>query len=167
MQVTENIRLWWAKFRYDFWLDVYCVGRRDRRDLRRELAANLREAAADVGMGPALVGVGGLRRLARESSRDIRRSSWSAGISAGLIVAALSLVSFFFLSLYYAEGVIDAGVGRPVSSWLFPFVGSSVEVHDEGGSGLTVSVSPGVLPFVLGLAAFVLVARPWRALRRS
>ncbi len=167
MRVTDNIRLWWAQFRYDFWLDIYGVGRRDRRDLRRELAGNLRAAAADVGMGRALLGVGGLRPLAHESSREIRRSSWSAGISAGLVVAALSLLAFFFLSLYYAEGVLDSGVGRPVSSWLFPFVGSSVEVDDQGGSGLEVSMSPGVLPLVVGLVAFVVVARPWRALRRS
>jgi len=167
MRMTDNVRLWWAQFRYDFWLDIYGVGRRDRRDLRRELAGNLRAAAADVGMGRALLGVGGLRTLAHESSREIRRSSWSAGISAGLVVAALTLVAFFFLSLYYAEGVLDSGVGTPVSSWLFPFVGSSVEVHDEGGAGLAVTMSPGVLPVVLGLAAFVAVARPWRALRRA
>ncbi len=167
MRVTDRIRLWWAQFRYDFWLDIYGVGRRDRRDLRRELADNLRAAAADVGMGRALLGVGGLRRLAHESSREIRRTSWSAGISAGLVAAALTLVAFFFLSLYYAEGVLDSGVERPVSSWLFPFVGSSVEVHDQGDAGLGVTMSPGVLPLLLGLAAFVAVARPWRALRRS
>lgn len=166
MRVTDNVRLWWAQFRYDFWLDIYGVGRRDRRDLRRELSGNLRAAAADVGMGRALLGVGGLRPLAHESSREIRRSSWSAGISAGLVVAALSLLAFFFLSLYYAEGVLDSDVGRPVSSWLFPFVGSSVEV-DGGGSGLAVTMSPGALPFLLGVAAFIVVSRPWRALRRS
>lgn len=167
MRVTDNVRLWWAQFRYDFWLDIYGVGRRDRRDLRRELAGNLRAAAADVGMGQALLGLGGLRRLAHESSREIRRTSWSAGISAGLVAAALSLLAFFFLSLYYAEGVLDSEVGRPVSSWLFPFVGSSVEVDDQGGSGLSVTMSPGVLPLMVGLIAFMAVARPWRALRRS
>ena len=167
MRVNDTVRLWWARFRYDFWLDIYGVGRRDRRELRRELAGNLSAAAADVGMGRALLNLGGLRRLAHESSREVRRSSWSAGISAGLVVLVLSLLGFFFLSLYYAEGVLDADVGRPVSSWLFPFVGSSVEVDDQGGAGLGITMSPGVLPFLLGLAAFLAVARPWRALRRG
>ncbi|MDH4365229.1 MAG: hypothetical protein OEY70_14230 [Acidimicrobiia bacterium] len=165
--MTDNVRLCWAQFHDDFWLDIYGVGRRDRRDLRRELAGNLRAAPADVGMGRAPLGLGGLRRLAHESSRGIRRSSWSAGISAGLVAAALSLLAFFLLSLHYAEGVLDSGVGRPMSSWLSPFVGPSVEVHDQGGAGIGVTMGPGVLPSLLGLVAFVAVAKPWRALRRS
>jgi hypothetical protein len=158
--------MWWVKFRFDFWLDIYGVPRRRRRDLRSELVGNLADAAREVGLSRALVGVGGLRRLAFESSRGPRRSAWSAGVSAALLTAALVLMAFFAVSLYYAEGVVDSGVSQPVASGLFPFVGSSVEVQHAPGAGLSLSIAPGLLPVVLALVVFVLVARPWRSWRR-
>ena len=122
MKPVDRIRMRWVKFRFDFWLDIYGVPRRRRRDLRSELVGNLADAAREVGLSRA--------------------------------------------RLYYAEGVVDSGVSQPVASGLFPFVGSSVEVQHAPGAGLSLSIAPGLLPVVLALVVFVLVARPWRSWRR-
>jgi hypothetical protein len=164
MKLVHRMRIGAAKLRYDFWLDLCGVSRRQRRELRRELGSNLADAAGDVGLTRALVNVGGLRRLALESSRGVKRTSWSAGISAGLIALALAVVSFFALALYYTQGVLDSEVNHPVSNWLFPFFGSSIEVQ-SGDSGFSVGLWPGWLPLLVGFVVFLAVARPWRELK--
>lgn len=163
MKATDGLRIWWGSARYDFWLDIEGVPARSRRDLRRELRANLTEAADYVGAGRALVNVGGMRALAAEATLDgAPRAAWTAGLTAGFASFALLAVLFLFAAGYYTEGVLDAGAAEPVSSGLFPFPGSAVEVHDRGPAGLEVTASQGPVPLVVPLVVFVIVARPWR-----
>lgn len=164
MNLAQALRIRWAVARYDFWLDLHGVRRRDRRMLRTELRGNLTDAAAHVGAGPALARVGSLRRLAAETSVAGRRSAWAAGAVVASFVFAAVILTFFAAALYFVEGAVDAGAEQPVTSWLFPFVGSSVEVHDQGTAGLAVNMSPGPLVVLVPLVA---VSRPWRALRRT
>lgn len=163
MNLGAALRIRWAVVRYDFWLDLHGVRRRDRRALRTELRGNLTEAAQHVGVGRALDGIGPVRRLAAETSTTGIRSSWSAGAVVASSVLAVMLVAFFAASLYFVEGALDAGAEQPVSSGLFPFLGSSVKVHDQGDAGLTVTMFPGPLVAVVPVLAFIAVARPWRA----
>ena len=162
----HRIRLWWASSRYDLWLDLYCVPRKQRRGLRAELESNLTDAASHIGLPAALTKLGSLRQLAVNTSRDGQlRSRWIAGFVAAISALALSLVAFLSLTLYYAEGVLDAGGSEPVTSSLFPYFGSNVTVDQS--SGLEFTMEPGPLPLVLALAVWLLVAAPWRSVRRA
>ncbi len=162
----DRARIQWATARYDLWLDLHFTKPSDRRELRRELAGNLTEAASNVGVSEALRGVGSLRRLARETSQETgRRSRWYAGFVAGLSVFVLLVVGFIAQTLMWAEGVQDAGVTHEVHGSLFPFVGSNVAIDPSPGMAMT--IEPGPLPFVAALAVFLVVAKPWRATRQQ
>src|SRR5512142_2028709 len=62
---VDRWRIGWALVRYDFWLSVFCVPGRRARALRRELRSNLWDAAARVGSGAAVSGLGSIRAMAR------------------------------------------------------------------------------------------------------
>lgn len=162
LTTRDKARIVWASARYDFWLDLNSVPRRQRRALRAEFKSNLTEASADVGLSAALTNLGGVRRLAAETTQGGRhRSRWLAGWVVALSTFALLLTTFLFLTLYYSEGVLDAGATEPVSSSLFPFFGSSVTVDPSNGD-LAVSIQPGPMPLIVSLIVWILVAKPWR-----
>lgn len=164
----DRARLQLAARRYDLWLDLEMVRGRDRRALRRELLANLHDAARRLGTTRALASAGDLRAMAREAARDgTLRSRWVVGGMAMLAVAVLSFVAFAFASLAFADGVLATDAVTTVSGQVFPFVGSEVVVQPAGsdGAGLAVSMSSGPGPLVLALLAGVVGARPWLALR--
>lgn len=166
LSTLDRTRRWWAGSRYDFWLDVYCVPREQRRALRTELKSNLTDAARDVGFRSALAKLGSLRHLAADTSRDGElRSRWTAGMVAAASVFAVSVVVFFFMTMYYAEGVLDANATEPVTSSLFPYPWSSITV--DPSSGLEFTLQTGPSPLVLAIVAWLLVAAPWRVLRQN
>lgn len=163
----DNIRTWWALARYNFWLDLNSVPRKDRRSLRSELNSNIAEAAADAGLKNALSNLGSIRGLAAETTSDGRlRSRWIAGWVAALTAFAALTVLFMVLTLYYIEGVLDGGTIEPVSSSLFPFLGSSVTVDPSDG-GIASSIQPGFAPLGTAIAVWLFVAKPWRAWTRD
>lgn len=169
MGLVDKTRVWWAGAQYDLWLDLYCVPGRTRKGLRQEFTANLTEAIAHVGAREALTSLGGLRKLAAQTSRDAElRSRWLAGAVIGMLTFGVLAILFLLASLNYASGVIDSGVTQPVAGAVFPFAGSWVEAHNVGaGEGLSVSANPGPALPLLALLVFLAVARPWRSLRRS
>lgn len=165
LSALDRTRLWWASVRYDFWLDLYCVPRRQRQALRAELTSNLSDAASHVGLQAALSQLGGLRHFAADTSRDGQlRSRWVAGFVGALSAFAVSMVAFLLLTLYYAEGVLDSNATEPVTSSLFPYLGSNVTVDQS--SGLEFAIQPGPLPLALAAAVWLLVAAPWRSVGR-
>lgn len=164
LSLTDRARIGWASARYDVWLDLYSVPRKQRRELRAELAANLHDAADDVGIGRALANIGSLRALAAATTRDgTLRSPWLAGWLAAWCALATTLVAFLVLTLYYTEGVLDAGASEPIRSSLFPFVGSEVTV-DPSTTGVEWTFEPGPMPLVVAVVAWSVVAKPWRSL---
>lgn len=169
MNPMDRVRIWWACARYNFWLDLYFVRRKHRRGLRHDLKGNLTVATNHIGVSQALANIGGVRRLAAETSRGGQlRSSWYAGTIAAATAFACLVFLIFLVSLYYMEGVMDSGVTEPVSSSLWPFFGSTIEVHDQGsGRGVSISLSPGFMPIVVAAVVLVIVAKPWRTWRRS
>lgn len=165
MNVFDRMRLGLARARYSQWLDFYGVPRGQRRTLRADFAANLNEAAADVGPRPALRNLGSIRRLARDTTREgDYRSAWVSGAYAGLTAMALYWFLLVIAAIYWAEGVVDTGATGKVRSALFPFIGSHVESDTTDGLGLALETGPA--PFLLALTVFVLVARPWRSLAK-
>lgn len=70
MTVVDTVRIETALMIYGFWMDLRGTPGPRRRELRRELRANLRDAAAEVGTGTALDRLGGTRRLAAEIDLD-------------------------------------------------------------------------------------------------
>ena len=106
---------------YDFWLDYYGTPGRQRRELRRELRANLDESTAERGWEAARDGLGPVRLLARESAdsvRDPHRPSWNTGaVLAGLAFAfvvllhAWSMFAFVDGAAAVIEGDLSCGDG--------------------------------------------------------
>lgn len=163
----DRARIALAGRRYDFWLDLRYVRRRQRRDLRTELTANLTEAAGRVGVSEALAGVGSLRTLASEATRsDDATPRWYAGTVAGLTAFAAAVFLLVVQSLSYVEGVLDSGVEGEVSSSLFPFVWSEITVT-TGEDGFEFFIAPGPMPLLVAIVVGALVARPWRALKAN
>ena len=64
MNVLDRARIVGATLSYDLWLDFAGVPGRRRRDLRRELRANLGAATALVGSRDAIRGLGSTREMA-------------------------------------------------------------------------------------------------------
>ena len=48
LSVIDRLRIFWAATRYDMWLDLKSVPKRQRRELRAELRSNLAAASSDV-----------------------------------------------------------------------------------------------------------------------
>lgn len=163
LSTLHRARLWWASLRYDLWLDLYCIPRKQRQALRAELKSNLTDAASRVGLPAALARLGSLRHLAADTYRDGQlRSRWATGFAAAGSALAISLIAFLFLTLYYAEGVLDSNATESVTSSLFPYLGSNITV--DPSSGLELTIEPGPLPLVLSVVVWLWVAAPWRSL---
>ena len=161
----DRIRIWWTSQHYGLWLDLYFVPRRHRKALQAEFESNLTDASANVGFTSAAASLGSLRHLAASTSAaGIPRSRWYAGFVGGLTSFVVLMIAFLLLSLYYTEGVVDAGATQPVSSTLFPFVWSDITVDPT--EGLAFSAEPGPLPVVVGVAVWLLIASPWKSRRR-
>jgi len=169
LSTIDRARIHWASARYDLWLDLRSVPGKQRRALRQELKANLTAAADKVGVTTALAQVGSLRTLAGSTAESEARSPWKAAASAAFVTFTFAIVAFLMLTLYYTEGVLDAGAVEPITSSLFPFFGSSITVDPSNG-GLEWTAQPGPAPLVAALGVFLFMAKPWRSikgLRRS
>ena len=166
MSHIERCRVWIATWWYGVWLEYHGVAIRRRRELRRELRANLVEASAARSAREAINDLGGVRVLATAVAQSgVRRPRWQIAAIAAAVTLAIVLNVEFIAALNYVDGVIDSG-GGAVTGAVFPFPGSSVS-HVPRASGFAVEISPGWLPLALALLMFVLVARPWRLLRTS
>lgn len=166
MSHIDRCRVWIATWWYGVWLEYHGVAIRRRRELKRELRANLVEASAARSAREGINDLGGVRVLATAVAQSgVRRPRWQiAGVAAAATLGIVLNVEFI-AALNYVNGVIDSG-GGVNAGVVFPFPGSSVS-HDPVGPGFAVEVGLGWLPPALALLVFVLVARPWRLLRLS
>jgi hypothetical protein len=166
MNVLDRIRIERAVLSYDWWLDLRGTSWRRRRDLRGELRANLREAAAHGGSRAAVDALGSTRQMATDASaEDPTRPRWTVGVHSGLTALLLTLFAAFLAGLAWADGVMSADPDEPVRGSITLLPGSSME-YQPLTDGFAVSASVGWLPVAVGLLVFVIVARPWRALGR-
>jgi len=167
MNVLDRARLETAVQRYDWWLALRGAPGRRRRELRRELRANLADAAAAAGSRTAVRALGSTRTMAAEALPEDRTGvRWSAGLSAGAAAVGVVLLVEFWTALGWLDGAGAAVAGRAgrAEGSLSLFPGSRLE-YVEDASGLSLSFQPGWLALLAGLLVLLAVARPWRALR--
>lgn len=165
MNFLDQARVQRAVLTYDFWLDFHGVPRRRRRDLRRELRANLLDAATRSGTGEAIAALGGIRRMASEVGvPDARPPRLTAGAYAAYIAVVVALLVQFLSALSWTQGAKVALPDDKVTGGLPLFPDASV-FYDPGiAGGDSFGLTTGWSPFLLGLLVFVLVGRPWRLL---
>lgn len=147
---------------------LYDLPRAQRITIRREVRANLRDAARDVGASEALRRVGGSRRLAEQylaaEFGDQPRHSWTAAAVMGALVPLL--VNFFLAEAgnAFQSGVSAAdphvtgtfawsGVSWLQSAATYTFADGTASVHGGGWSPLA---------YALWLAAIIGAGRLWR-----
>ena len=164
MNVLDRTRIVGATLSYDLWLDFAGVPGRRRRDLRRELRANLGDATVLVGSGNAVRGLGSTRAMAAAAScPDPTRPRWTVGFTVGIGLLGLSLLAEFFAALSWLDGAMAASPETPVTGAMTFFPGSSL-THSPSASGFSLSVNFGWVWLAVGFITFVLAARPWRLL---
>ncbi len=152
----------WFVWRYDLALDVRGVSWRQRGRLRRELRANLTDAAADVGWRAALAGVGTPRGLVADLvADDGRRPRWSVGSSAAALVLALTLVVLLVATIGFTHGVQASGAQGEVAGPLGAFPGVRA-AYTADPTVWSVSLQGTWAVLVLPALAFLGFARPWR-----
>jgi hypothetical protein len=172
MRLRERIRIEVAVQRVGWWLDWQHMPGRRRRGVLRELRASLADAAAAGELGDALARLGPPRAMAEAYVATERTGvRWRAGT----VAAAFAFLAASWLVLAYIAGFTDGARA----------VGPELGETYEAGRGLVVGDRPltslreeegllvagGTLLTWLHVgavaAAFVLFARPWRALRRT
>ena len=162
MNVLDRARIEWAVYTFEWWLDLRGTPARRRRDLRCELRANLRDAAARTGGRAAVAALGSTRQLAREAGlADPTRPRWSAGLNAAMLALLVIGSIGFFAAFAWFDGVRSAAPARTVTGSITFFPGSTLGYTPED-DGFSTSFALGWLPFVLAFVAFCIVARPWR-----
>lgn len=159
---------------YDFWLDYYGTPGRQRRELRRELRANLDESTAERGWEAARDGLGSVRVLARASAdsvRDPHRPSWTTGAVLAALVFAFVVLLHFWSMLAFVDGATSVGLpdGREVTGAVTLLPGSRFTV-EEGVGGSSLRFGMFISPWLvigLPLLGWLLGSRIWRLLRRG
>lgn len=171
MNLRDRTRTELAVQRYDFWLDLGGVPRRQRRSLTQELRANLHDAAEHEGLGAALLGIGSPRTLAHASTTSAgyagtgtSRPRWAVGGYAATAVFAVLLFLWLCTLLGFLDGVSASGVQGPVEGSIPPW-GSTVTATAGRGT-LSLSTTVPWLLLLLPLLVFLLAARAWRAVPR-
>lgn len=170
MKIIDRLRIEDAVLRYDFWLDVRDVPTRRRRELRRELRANLSEASADVGVTRALFGIGSPKQLAYAATEtDPTRLRWSRAAFVAAGVFAVIIIAVIYTATVFTAGVQASGTaGETVRGSVFPWFGVEFSARVDPDRGGRATGAANIQYYLLGgpLLAFVLVAQPSRLLRR-
>lgn len=165
MTILARLRIERAVQSYDLWLDLQGAPGRRRRELRRELRANLTDAAATLGARTAVRNLGSIRAMALGAlPQDPARARWSVGAVAGVGASALVAVAVLLSGLAWIEGATAVDPRASVSGGLPWFPGSEL-AYAPVGSGIAVELGLGWAPLAAFALTFVLVAQPWRSLR--
>ena len=162
MNILDRARIMGATFSYDLWLDFAGVPGQRRRNLRRELRANLGDASALVGSRNAVRGLGGTRAMASAArTPDPTRPRWTVGFTVGISFIGLSLLAELLAALSWLDGAMAATPQSAVTGAMTFFPGSSL-TYSPSADGFSVSVIFSWVWLAVGFIAFVLTARPWR-----
>lgn len=160
MNLWERARIELAVQRFEYHLESRGTPGRRRRDLRRELRANLLEAAQMDGVAAALDGIGSPRALAVQVGElDRSRPRWWPGLLWGAVTFVVILVGMVQVNAVMLATLAAAGGGNAVIEvppwWGVRF---SAAVGSDGSIGAEGSLLWVVLPFVV----FLVASQPWR-----
>jgi hypothetical protein len=166
----DHLRIEWAVWTVDTYTSILPMRR--QREIRRELRANLRASAAEVGAKAAVRNLGSLRRLSYEYlSAEYRGRPWPTpfrGIAWMITVAVLLTITHVMTMETYLDGLTDADAAPGTYTLRRPIIGLVSEVTVDGSgdtSSLAFLVSlPVWLAWLLG--AFVVGSRLWRLIPR-
>jgi hypothetical protein len=173
--MSQTVR-WWNRLRIErlVWMldqQLYDLPRRSRLETRREVRANLLDAARDVGTTEALRNVGTSRRLAQQylvaELGEGPRHSWTAAAYVAGLAPLLLNYLFAEVADAYQAGVtagdphatgtfIWHGISYLQSSTTFTFTDGQA---DQFGGAWT------PLTYLLWILAVVAAGRLWRLLR--
>lgn len=161
MRIVDRVRIEVAVQQFEYHLELRGTGARRRRELRRELRANLGAAAAAEGVGTALDGIGSPRALAVQMSEpDLSRPRWPVGALWAVSVFAVLMVALVWTSIAVLEAVKASGA-HEASVRIWPWWG--VTFHAKVvGSAQSVGAEGAWLVLFVPLVVFVLAAQPWR-----
>ncbi len=166
MNILDRARISWAVARYDFWMDVRGVPGRTRKDLRRELSANLQDAAASHGARSAILALGSPRTMAHSvAEAHAHAVRWAFGAYTALATFVLLQLSWVFSVIGFLDGVEASGVrGRAVTGSPSPWGGEATAAFGAGGESIQISAVMPLSIAVIALVVFVVTAQPWRPL---
>ena len=112
---VSRARIGWALARVDVYLDGRISGRQ-RRGIRRELRANLVEAARHRGAKEAVAGLGDLRDLARGYvDAEVSDVRWRSGTVAASATFLLLVVATDVFHVGFTAALREVGSDRPVA----------------------------------------------------
>lgn len=168
LSLWDRMRIENAVQTYDFWLEMRGAGTAEYRPLRRELRANLMEAARERGVDAALDGVGSPRELARAvTPLNPIRARWRVGFLWAVMSFGLIWWTYFFTAIAFLDGVKASGVrGHDVRGGVFPWFGSEFFARVDSSGGFSLGGTLGPLLWVIPVVVLLGVAQPWRTLRR-
>ena len=165
LSIVDWLRLKYYFIDFNLWMSDY--PQREYRRIAKALKAEVRAAAADVGMKKALEGLGTPRGLAAGYLAEIgsQRPRWNTGA----IAAAFALVLPFVAWGVFVAGSISTLEAQGGGRAELHFLGAQVEafVDDPGtGSGITMGAAWWAWVLPLTLLVFLVASRAWRALLR-
>ena len=167
MNVVDRLRIERAVYSYTWWLDLRGASARRRRELRRELRANLLAAAEHSTARSAVRSLGSTRDMAAQATPpDPTAPRWNVGASAAIATAAVVLFVELLCALAWWDGAMAANATGALTGRMTLFPGSSLRHETLPGGGISLMFQPGWLFAAVGVLTFVLAARPWRALNR-
>lgn len=163
--MADRLRLEAALLRVDWELDGRIPGK-VRRQILHELRANLREAAAVVGMKAAIQQLGDLRALGASYLEVYRgRVDLRRGSTAALVAYVAVQVVAFAVFFAFQGGVLTSGGHGAAYDFLNGFGPFGGSVGAGGRSFEVALLTPAHV--VVMLVAFVIGSRLWRLLGRD
>jgi len=172
MRLVDRLRVERAVLTLDTWIGD--LPRRRRRDVRRELRADLLASAADVGAREAVRRLGPLRRLGLDyldaEFGELRpRPNGLHGLAWGIAAGALLVTSMVAGSEAYSSGLRSAHAGAGTYGHrLAPWGPRYIETYPASGADPTIAweFDGGMILLWLAviLVAVVVGGRSWRAI---
>ena len=137
MGIIDRFRIENAVQTYDFWLELRGMRSRRRKEARRELRTNLRDAAADVGVTQALFNIGSPKELAYAMTPEAtQRPRWSLGAMWASLAFVVVVFGLVYTASTFTSGVDASGVvGQQVTGFVFPWFGVDFMARIEPNRG--------------------------------
>lgn len=170
LSFIDRLRIERAVWTVDAYTSV--LPTRRQREIRRELRANLRASAAQVGAKAAVRNLGSLRRLSYEYlSAEYRGRPWPSllkGIAWMITTAVVLVVAQVMAVTAYERGLLDANAEPGTYTLEVPVLGIVGQITvDSSGETASLAFYLSLLVWLAWLlGAFVLGSRLWRVIPR-